>query len=115
MEHAPHHVLLARFVRGLWLLNSCSPAPRHVLCNVIFRNAAWRAGTATDGAAMRPRRSRIQRIYRHLTRRAPNRAAQWVQIAGLRSQGKPGHVSPVQRQRVFVSDDLSEIAFESAE
>jgi hypothetical protein len=39
---------------------------------------------------MKPRRSRISRIYRHLTRRAPNRKAQWRQISQLRSHGSVG-------------------------
>src|SRR5690348_15720034 len=40
---------------------------------------------------MRARRSRFTRIYHRLTRRAPNRRAQWQQIGKLRPNGSMGH------------------------
>jgi hypothetical protein len=40
---------------------------------------------------MRPQRSRIGRIYRHLTRRTPNRRAQWQQVVQLRPHGSLGN------------------------
>ena len=40
---------------------------------------------------MLPRHSRLSRIYRRLTRRQPNRKAQWSQIASLRHAGTVGH------------------------
>lgn len=44
------------------------------------------------------RRSRIGRIYRHLTHRTPNRRAQWKQIVHMRPQGPPGNPSATRRQ-----------------
>lgn len=40
---------------------------------------------------MRARRSRFVRVYHRLTRRAPNRRAQWGQIGELRPHGSAGH------------------------
>src|SRR5579859_5702522 len=39
---------------------------------------------------MRARRSRFTRIYHRLTRRVPNRQAQWQQIGQLRPRGSMG-------------------------
>lgn len=51
---------------------------------------------------MRPRRMRISRIYRHLTRREPNRNAQWQQISLLRPHGSPGHLARAPGQKAYV-------------
>jgi hypothetical protein len=53
---------------------------------------------------MTPRRSRISRIYRHLTRRTPNRKTQWKQISQLRPHGSPGCPSTDIPRRACVPD-----------
>ena len=53
---------------------------------------------------MAPRRSRFSRICRRLTRRAPNRQAQWQQIATLRGHGAPGHLARPARASVYVPE-----------
>jgi len=40
---------------------------------------------------MSPRRSRISRLYRRITRRQPNRKGQWNQISSLRHTGGIGY------------------------
>ena len=59
---------------------------------------------------MKPRRSRFNRIYRRLTRRAPNRQAQWRQISALRAPGAPGYPARQTCRRVYVPDELVEEA-----
>ena len=53
---------------------------------------------------MLSRRSRISRIYRRLTRRQPNRKAQWNQILSLRHAGDVGYPKP-RPQSVFLTRD----------
>jgi len=60
---------------------------------------------------MKPRRSRFNRIYRRLTRRAPNRQAQWRQISTLRAPGSAGYPAREACRRVYVPDELAVAPF----
>ena len=53
---------------------------------------------------MLQRRTRIGRLYRRLTRRQPNRKAQWGQISSLRHAGGIGYPKP-QPHTVFLTLD----------
>ena len=61
----------------------------HNLCNS-RRPVGLRPGPRANGVRMKPRRSRIRRIYRQITRRSATRR-QWQQISQLRPQGAIGH------------------------
>ena len=54
---------------------------------------------------MRPRRTRFSRIYHRLTRRAPNRQAQWKQISSLRTHGSLGYPVHEIRRHVYVPSE----------
>jgi hypothetical protein len=54
---------------------------------------------------MLPRRSRIGRIYRRITRRQPNRKAQWNQISSLRHAGGIGYPKTRPRPAVLTRDE----------
>lgn len=58
---------------------------------------------------MRPRRSRFVRIYHRLTRRRPNRRAQWQEIATLRTHGSIGHPARSSRSRVYVPEESASL------
>ena len=54
---------------------------------------------------MLPRRSRMSRLYRRLTRRQPNRKAQWTQISSLRHAGGVGYPKPRAAEPVVLTPD----------
>ncbi len=54
---------------------------------------------------MLPRRSRISRLYRRITRRKPNRKAQWNQISNLRHAGSIGYPKSRPRPAVLTRDE----------
>jgi len=54
---------------------------------------------------MLPRRPRMSRLYRRLTRRQPNRKAQWTEISGLRHAGSVGYPKPRASEPVVLTPD----------
>lgn len=68
---------------------------------------------------MTPRRTRFSRIYRRLTRRTPDRKAQWKQISNLRSHSSLGHRTVEIRRHVYLTServiDLSPVVRDRSE